>query len=106
MVGLDLTHQALATPDVLSTIKSLNTPLSRTVVDLLTYFRATYRKKFGFPDPPVHDPCAVAHVIQPGLLRCQDAFVAIEVHGTWTTGMTVTDFDGTLEHHLGRILRA
>jgi inosine-uridine nucleoside N-ribohydrolase len=41
----------------------------------------------------VHDPCAVARVARPGLLTVADAFVAVETHGEWTAGMTVTDFD-------------
>ena len=96
MVGLDLTHQALATPAVLQRIAALGTPVSRLAVQLMEFFRETYRRNSGFDSPPVHDPCAVARVIDPKVMHCVDAFVAIETHGELTSGMTVTDFSGRL----------
>jgi purine nucleosidase len=92
MVGLDLTHQALATPDVLQRIAALGTPIARIAGELMEFFRETYRRNAGFESPPVHDPCAVARVIDPDVVHCVDAFVAIETRGEFTSGMTVTDF--------------
>jgi purine nucleosidase len=96
MVGLDLTHQALATPAVVERIRRLDTPLAKIVVQLLDFFREAYRVSVGFDSPPVHDPCAVARVIDPRLVECVDGFVTVETRGEWTSGMTVTDFDGSL----------
>jgi purine nucleosidase len=92
MVGLDLTHQALATPTVLQRIAALGTPVARIAVELMEFFREQYRRNAGFDSPPVHDPCAVARVIDPQVMHCVDAFVAIETRGEFTSGMTVTDF--------------
>jgi purine nucleosidase len=92
MVGLDLTHQALATPDVLERIGAVGTPLALVLRDLLVFFRDTYRNDQGMPAPPVHDPCAVARVIAPEIMAVREAFVAVETQGRWTSGMTVTDF--------------
>jgi purine nucleosidase len=92
MVGLDLTHQALATPDVLAGIAAINTPVARTMGELLAYFRETYRADQDMPAPPVHDPCAVARVIAPELMAVRKALVTVETQGRWTSGMTVTDF--------------
>jgi purine nucleosidase len=92
MVGLDLTHQAGATDAVVGRFSALGTPLSKIVVELLTFFGSTYKKITGFDAPPVHDPCAVAYVINPALLTTEDAYVAVELKGTLTYGMTVTDF--------------
>jgi purine nucleosidase/pyrimidine-specific ribonucleoside hydrolase len=91
LVGLNLTHQALATDDVTARILALGTPLAETVAGWLTFFGETYRTLFGFPAPPVHDPCAVALVAEPGLFRTREAFVAIETRGEWTRGATVVD---------------
>jgi len=96
MVGLDLTHQALATPAVLERIAALGTPVARIAVQLMEFFRETYRRNSGFDSPPVHDPCAVARVIDPKVMHCVDAFVAIETRGDFTSGMTVTDFSSRL----------
>ena len=96
MVGLNLTHQALATADVIARFAALGTPLSDAVAGWLSFFATTYRTQFGFPAPPVHDPCTVALVAAPGVVATVDAFVAIETEGRWTRGATVVDLDGRL----------
>ena len=99
MVGLELTHQAIATSRVTERIRALDTDVSRMVTALLDFYGASYRRS-GIPGaddgPPVHDPCAVARVARPDLMAVRDAFVAVETHGEWTAGMTVTDFRGIL----------
>ena len=91
MCGLNVTHQALATEAVLERLHGLGTPLAETVVRLLVFFRDRYRDIWGLPAPPVHDPVAVARVIDPELVRCEEAHVAVELHGTHTRGATVCD---------------
>jgi len=91
MCGLNATHQALATDAVLERLRALGTPLSDIVVRLLGFFRDRYRDIWGMPAPPVHDPVAVARVIDPELVRCEEAHVAVELHGTHTRGATVCD---------------
>jgi purine nucleosidase/pyrimidine-specific ribonucleoside hydrolase len=91
MVGLNLTHQALATPAVVERIRVLGTSLARTTAEWLEFFGGTYRRIWGFEAPPLHDPCAVALVVEPGIIRCVDAFVAVETDGRWTRGATAVD---------------
>ena len=91
MCGLNVTHQAVATEAVLERLRKLGTPLADTVVQLLGFFRDRYRDIWGLPAPPVHDPVAVARVIDPELVRCEEAHVAVELHGTHTRGATVCD---------------
>jgi hypothetical protein len=69
------------------------------VTDMLEFYAASYRRSGlagAAGGPPVHDPCAVARVARPGLMTVEDAFVAVETRGEWTSGMTVTDFRGVL----------
>lgn len=94
MVGLDLTHQAVATPDVVERFAALNSEAGQFVVDLLEFFGRMYKQAQGFDAPPVHDACAVARVIDPDVLVTKPAHVVVELTGTHTTGMTVTDFWG------------
>jgi purine nucleosidase len=96
MVGLDLTHQATADTDVVARIAAIGSPLSAFVVDVLEFFGSTYREQQGFEAPPVHDLCCVAFLCDPDVFTTRDAFVAVELTGTWTTGMTVTDFGDLL----------
>ena len=96
MVGLNLTHQALAIPDVIARLEGIGTDLAGVVAAWMTFFAASYEEVFGLPGPPVHDACAVALAIDPTLVRCVDAFVAIETEGRWTRGATVVDLHGRL----------
>lgn len=91
MVGLDLTHQALATPEVISAIQAVGTGPSRFVDELMVFFAHSYKDAQGFDFPPVHDPCAVAYVIDPTLMRTVRAPIDIELSGGLTLGMTVVD---------------
>lgn len=92
MIGLDLTHQALATPEVMAKIAALNTKPAKFVCDLIDFFGKMYKKEQGFDAPPVHDPCAVAYVIDPTLIKTRRVPITVELTGTHTLGMTVCDF--------------
>lgn len=94
MVGLDVTHTALATPEVRARVRALGTPVAHLADDLLGFFAETYLNVFGFSAPPLHDPCAVAHVVDPTLLRTQPMRVDVELRGALTLGRTVCDVHG------------
>jgi inosine/uridine nucleosidase len=98
MIGLNLTHQALATPEVIDRLLALDTHLARVVAGWMTFFGSTYEDLWGLAGPPVHDACAVAMAIDPTLLRHEEAFVAIETEGRWTRGATVVDLHRRLGH--------
>ena len=88
---LDVTHQALAAPEVLAGLTALGTPLARTVVELLGFFADRYRELWGFVAAPVHDPVAVACVLDPGLVGTERVNVEVELRGEHTRGATVID---------------
>ncbi|HVB72120.1 MAG TPA: nucleoside hydrolase [Ktedonobacteraceae bacterium] len=96
MVPLEVTHQALATPEVTERLRTAQRPVATFAADLLVFFAGTYRNTFGFPAAPVHDPCAVAAVIDPSILRAHTMHVAIETGGELTAGRTVCDVYGKL----------
>jgi inosine-uridine nucleoside N-ribohydrolase len=96
MVGLNLTHQALATPAVVDRLRAVGRGIGDAVAGWLAFFARTYRDVHGFAAPPVHDPCAAALVADPGVIRCEEAFVAVELDGRWTRGATVVDLRGGL----------
>ncbi|UAJ79763.1 nucleoside hydrolase [Leifsonia sp. ZF2019] len=91
MCGLDVTHQALATPAVAERIERVGTAPARFVGELLEFFGRTYADVQGFDSPPVHDPVAVAYVIDPSVVRAVQMPIVIETQGRLTTGMTVAD---------------
>lgn len=94
MAGLDLTHQTMATPDVIEKIMKIHHPVAQFVVELLEFFGRTYAEVFGFPGPPIHDACAVAYCIDPTIFTTGTCRVDIETKGEFTYGMTVIDMLG------------
>ena len=92
MVGLDLTHQALATDEVAARIAAVGTKPAKFVGELLEFFGHAYKDAQGFDFPPVHDPCAVAYVIDPSVMTTRRVPLDVELTGTLTLGMTVADF--------------
>ncbi|MHA3704075.1 nucleoside hydrolase [Jatrophihabitans sp. YIM 134969] len=97
MVGLDVTHTVLATPDVLDRFRATDTDLGWIGADLLTFYADSYRTKFGMPGAPLHDPLAVLAVVHPDWLVWHHCRVDIELDGRHTRGMTVVDLDGVVD---------
>ncbi|WP_433793983.1 nucleoside hydrolase [Actinoplanes sp. CA-252034] len=94
MIGLNVTHQALATTEIIDGFRALGTRLGDVCAELMTFFAATYHRVFGFGHPPVHDPIAVARVLDPSIVATVAAPVAVELAGTYTRGATVVDLHG------------
>ena len=90
-VGIDVSHQALATPDVRERIDAIGTKPATFVSELLDFFGATYKEAQGFEYPPVHDPITVAYVIDPSVLEVRKTVLDVELQGALTLGMTVAD---------------
>ena len=90
MVGLELTRQARANAGV----RARFARLGRLEAELLTPCLDFYGKHADYRDegPAIHDACAVAYVAHPELITTVPARVDVEVRGTFTSGMTVTDF--------------
>jgi inosine/uridine nucleosidase len=91
MVGLNLTHQALATREVVDRMQAMDHQVGRVCAGWMGFFGSSYHRIWEFDAPPVHDPCTVAALIDPSLIRWREAFVAVELDGTWTRGATVVD---------------
>lgn len=91
MVGLNLTHQALATPTVVARMQAQDHSVGKTAAAWMGFFGSSYNRVWDFAAPPVHDPCTIAALIRPELIEWVDAFVAVELHGEWTRGATLVD---------------
>ncbi len=95
LVPLEVTHQALATEPIQARIAALDTPVARMSHALLRFFAETYERVFGFPAPAVHDPCAVAAIIDPSILQARRMNVTIDLASELSLGRTVCDVYGT-----------
>jgi len=94
MLGLDVTHQVLATPERVRAIAAANTAVSRAVVGLLEFYNIFDQTRRNRPGAPMHDPCVIAYLLRPELFAGRDCHVAIETAGEHTLGRTVVDWSG------------
>jgi purine nucleosidase/pyrimidine-specific ribonucleoside hydrolase len=99
MVGLNLTHQALATPAVVERMAAMPHDVGRTCAAWMGFFGDSYERIWEFAAPPVHDPCTIVPLLDPDVIRWRDCFVAVELDGTWTRGTTVVDLFDRLPDH-------
>jgi pyrimidine-specific ribonucleoside hydrolase len=93
MSGLDVTHRARAGPDEREHLRSLGR-IGGVVAGLLEFFAATYQRVYDFGAPPLHDPVAVAAVLEPDLLETRPMRVDVECESELTRGETVCDYYG------------
>lgn len=91
MVGLDVTHYAQATPEVLDRVRAINSPISHFVGDLMAFFIQSNLAEQNFAAPPIHDPVALANIIDPTILKTERLPIVVETQGEYTTGMTLVD---------------
>jgi len=91
MVGLDVTMHVLVEEDEFAAIEKINTPLSRVVFDWLKFYEKLHRGQMGIGGA-LHDPLALAVVVDPTLIETREAHVSIDRTGTHTFGATVADY--------------
>ena len=90
MVGLDVTHQALVTPEHAERLRRAGR-VGEVVAELLDFFHGFHRETYGFAGSPVHDAVAVAHVIRSGLVETLERHVAVDCESELSRGRTVVD---------------
>ncbi len=70
MVGLDVTMQVLVETPQYAELDKIDTPLGKVVVDWLKFYEKLHRNSMGVGGA-LHDPLALAVVIDPTLIRRQ-----------------------------------
>jgi purine nucleosidase/pyrimidine-specific ribonucleoside hydrolase len=90
MVGLDVTHQAIVTPNHAECLRAAGR-VGGIVAQLLDFFSVFHREVYGFEGSPVHDAVAVAAVLRPELLELKRRHVAVDCESTLCRGRTVVD---------------
>ena len=90
MVGLDVTHQALVTAAHAEQLRGAGR-VGKVVAELLDFYGVFHREVYGFDGSPVHDAVAVAHVIDPTLLKLQHLNVRVDCESELCRGRTVVD---------------
>lgn len=94
MIGLNVTRQVSATPDLRAQIRGFGSRTAAAVADMLDFYSERLAIMYGLPGGSMHDPLAVAALVDPDLLTFEHTHVAVEVSGAHTYGMTVCDLRG------------
>jgi inosine-uridine nucleoside N-ribohydrolase len=90
MVGLDVTHTALLTGAHAERLRGSGR-IGKVVAELLDFYGVFHRRVYGFDGSPVHDAVALAHVIDPSLLRVERLNVRVDCESELCRGRTVVD---------------
>lgn len=91
MVGLDVTMQVLVEAPQYAEFEKIDTPLGKVVVDWLRFYEKLHRNSMGVGGA-MHDPLALAVVIDPTLIRSKPAHIGVNLAGNYAFGATVADF--------------
>ncbi len=94
MIGLEVTAQALVTLKDLEDLRALSTPWADAVAAIIEPNVRWWIDNLRWNGGQVYDACAVAAVIEPGILQTKPMRVDIELHGEYTRGRTVADISG------------
>lgn len=81
MVPLDVTNTALVTNDIMNSIRDIRTNFSSFLVDLLLFIKHRMDHFTGglWPETPLHDPCAIAFVVDPSIFEFRLLRVDVEM---------------------------
>ncbi|MFV1961193.1 MAG: nucleoside hydrolase [Acidimicrobiia bacterium] len=94
MMPLDVTHQALTTPDRLQRFSALGNAAGDAVAGMLDFYDRWDMEKYGLPGAPLHDPTVIAYLLRPELFGGKEVPVEIETAPGPTQGMTIVDWWG------------
>lgn len=94
MMGLDLTHQALADMKVIERMEHIGNKAGKLFGDIMRYTFET-EQSFGLDAGPVHDVTAMAYVADESIFETKPAYVEVCLDHGSCYGRTVCDFYGT-----------
>jgi len=89
MVGLDVTRKVLLMDEHVAKLAAAQNPVSQAAAKIMRNAIDTVRKIGIGNGSMMHDPLAVASMIDPEILTLRDYHIDIETEGEFTAGMTV-----------------
>ena len=92
VMGLDVTHQVLATSERVQRIRDIGSRAAIVAADMLDFFDRHDTEKYKSSGAPLHDPCTIAYLLQPELFTGKQCNVSIESQSELTMGHTAVDF--------------
>lgn len=93
LVSLDVTTQAVMQREQIQTLAHSESPVLRSIKQMLDYSFDVYGPEYGIIGFQMHDPLCLAAAFQPDLITWDPVYVDVELHGTLTLGETVAYFN-------------
>ncbi|GLQ11916.1 pyrimidine-specific ribonucleoside hydrolase RihB [Devosia yakushimensis] len=92
MFGLNLTHQTLLRRQDIAAVRAAH-PGENAVADIMDFYCGTYYRFAGADKPgaPLHDPCAIAYLIDPSLFEVRQLPGEVIVGDDESYGQTLID---------------
>ncbi|WP_159476017.1 nucleoside hydrolase [Dyadobacter sp. 3J3] len=99
MCGLDVTHKAIVFQKDIETFRSIGNKTGLAAAGLLEFFSIFYRENRVELEggAALHDPCAIAWLMNPEMFKSKPCYVAVETNGKLTSGATVVDYFNVLQ---------
>jgi purine nucleosidase len=97
MFPLDVSHKALTFRTRIERLRALGNRCGVAAAEMLDFFERHDVRKYGFDGGPLHDPCVIAYLLRPELLRGRKVNVTVETGSALTLGMTVADWWGVTD---------
>lgn len=94
---LDVTHKALMTPNYVDALDAKATPVARAAAGMIRFYEQYDMEKYHIDGAPLHDPCVIAYLVQPGLFTGVTGGVAVEHRDETTIGNTSFAADSSYE---------
>ena len=98
IIGLDVTQQSIFTADYLDALRDDAGEPGRFLWDVSRFYLRFYSERIGMAGCHVHDPSAIAYVIDPALFTLRKGPVRVITEGP-AIGHTLQKFDDTRHPH-------
>jgi purine nucleosidase/pyrimidine-specific ribonucleoside hydrolase len=90
MVGLDVTHRAIMTPEHAQRLAAAGRA-GKLAADMYAFYARFHHAQYGWEGAPIHDPVAVAHVIDGALVHTARRAVVVDTGPDLSRGRTHVD---------------
>ncbi len=99
MCGLDVTHKAVVYQKDIDLFRAIGNKSGQAAAEFLEYYSVFYRENRVELEggAALHDPCAIAWLINPQMFTSKPCYVEVETKGELTSGATVVDFYNVLK---------
>ncbi|MGL4367794.1 MAG: nucleoside hydrolase [Brevinemataceae bacterium] len=99
VIGLDVTHKVILSPNLQELLKQYNTPQSIFISKITNFYNTFHWKSEKILGCYMHDPLVIGYLIDPEIFKLQDAFISIVTEGQ-AIGQTIVDINGTWNNNI------